>query len=413
MKRRAPLARRALRWVGWLLWGLMVGELAWKHAMVVRFFRRPLPALAREPVLVSILIPVYSGDPTLPQVLAHNLGVRSRYPLEILFLLGERERDGQRICRDLIARAPLRPDRSARVLVVRDAGGNVNPKMVKLIAGARAARGDVLCVLDDDTRLPHDGLEQCLPFLDQPGVGLAFGLPYYTSFASFWEALVSVFVNSNSLLTYIPYTALSEPFTLNGMFYVLRREVYDALGGFAGLERFVSDDFAVARHLRAAGYRLAQAPMRHAISTTVRGPRQYFGLIQRWMLFPRESLLRYGNGRQRAIIAAVGLAPALYPLLLLVTLLARPSRTKAFCTAIWFGCNGAVVAHLNAVYLRGATPRRFAWLHPVVQLVFPIQLLVALCSPNRINWRGRMLTVERGGTFHAHHHDGTYPQRRA
>ena len=119
----------------------------------------------------------------------------------------------------------------------------------------------MVCVLDDDTRLPDWGLEQCLPFLDRPGVGLAFGLPYYRHFGNLWSALVSLFVNGQSLLTYVPYTALSEPFTINGMFYALRREVLDAVGGFAGLEGILADDFAVASRLREHGYRLAQTPL--------------------------------------------------------------------------------------------------------------------------------------------------------
>ena len=51
-----------------------------------------------------------------------------------------------------------------------------------------------------------------MPFLDQPSIGLAFGLPYYCSFETLWSSLVSLFVNDQSLLTYIPYTALTEPF---------------------------------------------------------------------------------------------------------------------------------------------------------------------------------------------------------
>jgi hypothetical protein len=34
-----------------------------------------------------------------------------------------------------------------------------------------------------------------------------------------------------------------------------------------------------------------------------------------------------------------------------------------------------------------------------MQLVFPFQLLVALLSPQRINWRGNIVQVERGGSF--------------
>ena len=34
-----------------------------------------------------------------------------------------------------------------------------------------------------------------------------------------------------------------------------------------------------------------------------------------------------------------------------------------------------------------------------MQLVFPVRLLVVLLSPQRINWRGNIVQVERGGGF--------------
>ncbi|MFN8477910.1 MAG: glycosyltransferase [Kouleothrix sp.] len=94
------------------------------------------------------------------------------------------------------------------------------------------AQGDVLCVLDDDTRSP-DGAFECAALPGQPCAGLVFGLPFYTSFGTFWSRLVAYFVNSNSLLTYVPYTMLRAPITINGMFYALRRRT--SLMRLAGL----------------------------------------------------------------------------------------------------------------------------------------------------------------------------------
>ncbi len=400
--RRGSGLRRTLSGLGTLFSVLLLAQLVWKHVMVVCFFRRPIPKSIREPRLISILTPVVSGDPTLPDMLEHNLRVRSRYPLEFLYLVDDDDPEGQRICKELIARYGAQQShsgRSARMQVVAGPGASENPKMIKLLAGIPNTHGDVICVLDDDTLLPDDGLERCLPFLDQPRVGLAFGLPYYTSFGSFWSALISTFVNGNSLLTYIPYTVVSDPFTINGMFYVLRREVYDAIGGFEGLKRFVSDDFAIGNHIRNSGYQLAQTPLLHGITTTVRDAPHYFSLMHRWMVYPRESLIRHLGAKQRAIIAALGLGPALFPLALLIGLFVRPSRRRALFATGYFGYSLAIWAHINAAYLRRASPWRFAWLVPLMQIVFPFQVLVALLSPKRINWRGRVMIIERGGTF--------------
>jgi ceramide glucosyltransferase len=371
-------------------------ERAWKHWMVVRFFRGPVPPVVQEPALVSILQPILSGDPTLHEGLEHNLRCRSLHRREYLWLLDDDDDEGLAICRAL---ARQYPEQRVRLIMLPRPGERQNPKMVKLIEGARLAEGDMLCVLDDDTRLPDDAMERCLPWLDRPGVGLAFGLPYYVNFENFWSRLLSIFVNGHSLLTYIPYTAVAEPFTINGMFYVLRRSVLDAIGGFEGLETTLADDFAVALRLRAHGYRLAQTPLRHGISTTVTGPGHYLDLIRRWFIFPRESLMRHLGRRDRAVLYGLGLVPAFLPALLVLGAAMRPSRRALGWAALPIAYNLAIFAHVNLAYLRQATPWRAIWLVPLVQLAFPIELLLALLSPQRINWRGHIMQVERGGTF--------------
>ena len=42
---------------------------------------------------------------------------------------------------------------------------------------------------------------------------------------------ISSFVNANALLSYIPLTYLTEPFTITGHCYALRRAIFDAVGG--------------------------------------------------------------------------------------------------------------------------------------------------------------------------------------
>jgi ceramide glucosyltransferase len=375
---------------------LMLLEKAWRHLLVVRFFRRPVPQATREVGLVSILQPILSGDPTMPACLERSLRLRSRYPLEFVWLVDVDDPRAQRICMDLCRKYP---DREVNVVVMPPPAERQNPKTVKLIAGARLANGDVLCVLDDDTQLPDGGLEQCLPYLDAPGVGLAFGLPYYLDFSNLWSSLVSYFVDSHSLLTYIPYTALAEPFTINGMFYAARRDVLESVGGFEGLENMLADDFAVAQRFRRNGYRLAQTPLLHGINTRVTGPRHYLNLIQRWFIFPRESLMRHLKPREQAVLYGLGLVPSLFPLSLLAYLLARPSKGKACYSLLYFGYSYAVFAHINRSYLGGAAAWGKSWLVPVIQAVFPLQLLAALLSPQRITWRGHEMQVERGGGF--------------
>lgn len=379
-----------------VLTAVMLGEKVWRHVMVVRFFRKRVPVQQTPVGLVSILQPILSGDPTMPACLERNLAMETGYPLEFIWLVDTNDAEADRVCRELIARYP---HRTVRLHAIPPPGERDNPKMMKLIEGARLAQGDVICVLDDDTQLPDRGLEQCLPYLDEPGVGPAFGLPYYINFDNVWSSLVSYFVDSHSLLTYVPYTALTEPFTINGMFYAIRCEVFEAVGGFEGLQNTLADDFAVAQRFREHGLRLAQTPLLHGISTEVSGPRHYLSLIQRWFIFPRESLMRHLGAREQAVLYLGGIVPALYPLYLLLSLARRPTAGKAAYTLLYFAYSFAVFVHINKAYLRGSAPWRGVWLVPVIQACFPLQLLAALLSPKRIRWRGHVMQVERGGGF--------------
>jgi ceramide glucosyltransferase len=373
---------------------LVFSERIIKHLLIVLFFRRVPPPEGRAVQRVSILQPILSGDPTLAEGLDHNLRLPSRYALEWIWLLDEDDAAAQQICRELVERYP---DKDVKRILLPPPGDRQNPKMVKLIAGAQQARGDVLCVLDDDTRLPDHGLEACLPYLDQPGAGLAFGLPYYVSFGNLWSQLVAYFVNSHNLVTYIPYAMLTQPVTINGMFYAMRREVFEQIGGFAGLEAILADDFAIAQRVRAHGYRLVQTPLRHAISTWVDRPRSYFHLIQRWFTFPRESMMRHLQGREKAIFYVMTLAPVLLPWLALAIPILAPGLWPA--ALAYFVYNYLVFAGFNRAYLEQASPWAGSYWVVLIPLLLPIQVLAAILAPQRITWRGHTLKAEAGGGF--------------
>ena len=136
----------------------------------------------------------------------------------------------------------------------------------------------------------------------------------------------------------------------------MKREVLDAVGGFEGLQNTLADDFAVAQRFREHGLRLAQTPLLHGISTEVSGPRHYLSLIQRWFIFPRESLMRHLGAREQAVLYLGGIVPALYPLYLLLRLARRPTAGKAAHALVYFAYSFAVFVHINRAYLRGRLP---------------------------------------------------------
>ena len=376
---------------------LIFGERVWKYWLVRRFFARPTPT-AHPPFTqtVSILQPILSGDPGLWRCLALNLGRKTAFATEFLWLVDENDPSGTNGCRALIEQHPTA---NVRLLIYPPPPDGVNPKMFKLIAGLREAQGDLIAVLDDDTMLPDATWEVCTPYLNQAGVGLAFGLPYYVNFSNLWSALVAAFVNSFSLLTYVPYTYLRPPLTINGMFYVTKRATLEQIGGFATLADQLCDDYTVAQHFRQHGYRLVQTPLRHAISTHVRDARHYLHILTRWLIFPQVSVMRRAARLDQVIFYFFAFVPAFVPLIVVLVLLTIPSVKLMFFALLYLVLNAAILWDFNWRLLDQATPTRCLPLLLLMQLLLPLHTLWALVAPRRINWRGHVMTVKKDGGF--------------
>ncbi len=379
-----------------ILGGLFIAERLVRQGLVMRFFARPVPAPTRVPALISIVQPVVSGDPFLPAMLAATLTARCRWPREFLWLGDEGDATCQAICADLMAR---HPEQAIRYVALPPAPQGYHPKTFKLANCANMARGDVICVLDDDTALTDDALERCLPYLDQPGVGLAFGLPCAANFSTIWSSLTAVLVNANSLLAYIPAAALASPVTINGAFYAMRRQTLARVGGFVGLERYLADDFAIARRVREKGFLLAQTPLLHRSRRQVVDGKHYLRLVRRWFVTPREAVLRHLAPRDAALYLGVGVLPMLFPLVAIALVFVVPTLVTVWLAVGYCALCCALVAFNNWRYLGRVMPWRAAWLLPVVLVVTPMQILAALVGPQRVRWHDNVMQIERGGTF--------------
>jgi ceramide glucosyltransferase len=192
---------------------------------------------------------------------------------------------------------------------------------------------------------------------------------------------------------------LVQPVTINGMFYCLRRATYDAIGGFDGLESALVDDFAVARRLRAKGYRLVPTTVRNPTRIHVENGRAFLRMMHRWMIFARLSLTRELPLRELAIVYPVGAASILGPLLLLAVLAVHPTVWLGCVFVLYLAYHYLIFVHFNTAYLHRASPLSRSWLVVVMQLLLPLQLVVASVAPRRIYWRGQLIEVERGGSF--------------
>lgn len=370
----------------WLVYGLLT---AIRVGLALRFLahdRRQdgAPRKGFDEGRVTVMQAILSGDPTLGRNLEENLRHHPR--AGFLWLVDEDDPVARELTRELAER--LSAGR-VEILVAPPPPQGRNPKVFKLALGLPRASGDLIAVLDDDTVLRPGGLARAALALDRGD--LATGLPCYRLEGSFASRLVAAFVNANALLTYLPILSFRAPVTINGMFYLTRRETLERLGGFAAIEDRLCDDYEMARLYRLAGLRIVQTSVLALISTSVRGAVDYARTLRRWMIFANH-LFRDAIDLPMLVLVVL---PALMPLLLVVL--------AAFAGA---GALAATIAGLVAKASMMALFRRFAIgsresaagvaLEVLADILQPFHAASALIRPGSIRWRSRSIRIENG-----------------
>jgi ceramide glucosyltransferase len=359
------------------------------------FFGRPSPSDPGEWPAISLIQPITRATHDLRAALASRAGLSYPGPVQHLVVCDEADSQSQRLARQHLAALPAG---SASLLTVPPDGGAIASKITKLNAALPHASGAVLCFLDDDVSLPPDGLQTLVRHLGVPGVGATFGLAHYSAWETPWSSLMSLFVNSWALPSYVPLSMLTEPYTITGHCFAVRRAVFDRAGGFDRMEQRIDDDHELARRVRAIGLRCEQTPLLYAVENRLASARAYHAQLRRWFVFPRQTMLPQLTRRERLVSALGSIGNFLPPLAALAALVSR--RRPALVSAA--ACLGLFLAsneHVRSAYLRERTPWRRAPLLLVTALFTPLHLIAASLSSDVVEWRGQRLRVRRGGEY--------------
>jgi ceramide glucosyltransferase len=360
-------------------------------AAVWHFFRRRRPADPAEWPAVSLLQPITCGAADLGLTLRSRLGLDYPAPIQHLLICDRADADSQRICRELAAATPAADIR----LILADSAGPIASKIEKLRAALPMAGGDVLAFVDDDVRLRPAALRELLPYLGEPRAGSAFGLACYVNWRTWPGSAMSAFVNANALLNYIPLCYLSEPYTITGHCFALRREVFAAVGGLEGMAGRIDDDHELARRVRRAGLRNLQTPMIYDVDNDLPRWRDYGRQMQRWFVLPRLLMLPQ-LGRRDRLVTALGGAGNILPTIsaILAALGGRRARRGLLATAlVWL----ATYLIGERRYLGRATPLRRWPALAVAAIVAPAQIVRGLLAGDEVYWRGQRLRIGRDG----------------
>ncbi len=251
-------------------------------------------------------------------------------------------------------------------------------------SGARVAKGKWLLFTDADTKHAADSIARGLQEAQEHGADLLSYSPKQEVHTVAERALMPVIFAE--LATTFPPKEVSDPASpiaaANGQYLLIRREVYDAVGGHAAVATTILEDVELAKRVKRAGYKL-----RFRLSDVV-STRMYRSFPQMWEGWTKNLALLFPNARGLALRRMFEFAITIGSVSLAVVLWRKGDR---------FGCvlSGAVALDRLYFFWRRIRRAHFDWLSNVLAFlglpVFSLLLLNSSISHKRgsVRWKGR------------------------
>ncbi|MCI4363767.1 MAG: glycosyltransferase [Thermoplasmata archaeon] len=257
--------------------------------------------------------------------------------------------------------------------------------------GARAATGELLLFTDADVRYHPRALVATLGWMEREEADAVTLAPRVET-DGFWERVVLPFY-TQMVLTYFRAPRMNRPGSraalLNGQYWLVRRRVYEALGGHASVRGYVLEDIQLARELRERGARLRIAWAPDLLSTRMyRDRREMF-----------EGILKNIHGTRFSALRQVGFLAGLLlffvvPLALLPAGLLAGSLPLVVAGAVlYISLFGKHIGFALGVRERGAYGALFP-LAAGFYLVAVSTSLVRGLAGRPLRWKGRNYPLE-------------------
>jgi ceramide glucosyltransferase len=340
------------------------------------------PSALTAPPPISVLKPLCGPDDRLEDNL-RSFFIQDYPDYEILFAVHGLTDPAATIVDKVCREFPHGPT----VHLVETGDPNVpNGKAHSLERLVAQAEHNILVMSDSDVCVPPDLLRCVAAEFKDEAVGVVT-CPYRAvPGRGFWSRLEAIGMNTEFLAGVLVKWLVGEMDFALGPTLAARRQVIQAMGGFAELGHYLAEDFEIGNRAPQQGYRviLSSCVVEHRIgSQTIVGNLRH---RLRWARSTRRSrpLGYWGQIFTNPLPLALLLwlaVPALWPLLA-VTILFR--ALAAWSTAEWV--------------LHDPLTRRRWWLIPL-QDVMSMLVWVAGFFGRTIYWRGRRYNLLPGGRF--------------
>jgi chlorobactene glucosyltransferase len=375
--------------------GLII--LYWVHSQFhLDILVRTTPPPVRAP-RISVCIPARDEERNIERCVLAVLA--QDYPDFEVIVLDDRSTDATpAILRNL-------SDRHDRLRVITGselpAGWAGKPHALQ--QAAEAAHGKWLCFVDADTFLSAGALSACYVKAIETGADL-FTIMTRQIMGTFWEKVVLPLVMTALSVGFSP-RRVNDPTrrdaVANGQFILIRRSVYDAIGGHAGVKDQIVEDKAISEKVKWNGYRLVVADGMQVART-----RMYTSFPQMWEGWTKNIYLGLRDHPSMLLLGAFGATLALIAALLL-PIWPMLGLVWHFRGGGWMGLAviaeslivwGVLLAVRALIARRMGIPTGYALTTPLGAGVFAALMLASawkVLSGQGVTWRGRKYHPDR------------------
>lgn len=332
-------------------------------------------------VKVSILVPAKNEEKNIADCLA-SLIQQDYEPKEILAINNDSSDQTAEILAGL--------NSQVHAMATLQTPEGWTGKNFALNEGLGKAEGEWLLFTDADTRHEPQGLSSCMQHVELHQLDLLTLLP---------RALMQGFLENAIQPAAMCYTGLWFPIErinnlqdsvafANGQYLLIRRSLYESLGGHEGVKAAFLEDFALMKKAKQAA-----AKVQCALGTEVYGTRMYSDFKSIWKGWRRIYLHAFDQNPWVLLSKAVNLFLfSVLPFVILVILtfsLFLSQRSVSWNLWIaWLGLNLLAIGICFKGYGVIKAPTRYAWLHPFAALILSGVLMnsfwIAL-------WRGKTI----------------------
>ena len=252
-------------------------------------------------------------------------------------------------------------------------------------SGAKVAEGKWLLFTDADTRHAPNSVEQGLREAEANGAAMLSYSPRQ-EVHGFWERTLMPVIFAELTKTYRP-KEVSDPASpaaaANGQYFLIRRDVYDNVGGHAAVAQAILEDVELAKLVKRAGYKL-QFRMAEAVRT-----RMYRSFGQMWEGWTKNLALLFPHPLWLA-------AKRSFEFLLIIACLVGMAVALDDHDAMGLAINAVVALMLGVFFFRRIRRAHFDWLSNSVAIfglpLFAILLLNSYIShkSGNVRWKGRV-----------------------